>query len=432
MDQFREMKDLSHSHRFRNRSNGQRHVSREVRTTWGTRSALQTTTVEFPAFFGTSEETIDRKHTGYPLARKLIAQGYDNLRGLDYGGPFFSRKLISEPPSGSFTFDRTYMSGLPPYELNVRSQCEGYRWPCSEAYNAVKGPVHELAWTDSHAVPTLDLLAYGASAISDSIPTIPPASLAVTLGELREGLPRLPGSILSRSGKAASGSASEYLNFQFGVLPTIADVKSLIDAAKNSEEFLAQLHRDEGRIIRRRRVLLDAADQTVTRTHSASPHPYAYRYNDTVGSKLGLCTHTTKVRRKVWFSGAFQYRFPRVDSWLEELIEFDRVYGVIPNAAAAWELIPWSWLVDWFSNVGDVVSNISYLGRDGLMMRWGYIMAHTTTDTVYTNGGFESRVRRDVKQRLRASPFGFGLKPRDLSPKQLAILASLGISRMSI
>jgi hypothetical protein len=38
------------------------------------------------------------------------------------------------------------------------------------------------------------------------------------------------------------------------------------------------------------------------------------------------------------------------------------------------------------------------------------------------------RAKITTQQRTAANPFGFGVKPGDLSPRQLSILAALGIS----
>lgn len=102
-----------------------------------------------------------------------------------------------------------------------------------------------------------------------------------------------------------------------------------------------------------------------------------------------------------------------------------------------WELAPWSWAVDWFSNTGDVIHNISTLGYDGLVMEYGYMMTHTQYDrrveaTALVNGvSVSARTvsRRETKRRTVATPYGFGIDDTTLSPRQLAILAALGLSR---
>ncbi len=77
-------------------------------------------------------------------------------------------------------------------------------------------------------------------------------------------------------------------------------------------------------------------------------------------------------------------------------------------------------------------------------MPYGYVMEHTVQTTVIESTGgwyvvspgkfqrmpdIKFVVVDETKQRLRATPYGFGLSWDGFSPEQLAILASLGITR---
>jgi hypothetical protein len=106
-----------------------------------------------------------------------------------------------------------------------------------------------------------------------------------------------------------------------------------------------------------------------------------------------------------------------------------------------WELTPWSWAVDWFTNAGDVIHNISQLGSDGLVMQYGYAMRHmrvheyhrghySFSDSVGTHVGTVAReIGSEWKQRVAAHPYGFGIDDTSLSARQTAILAALGLTR---
>jgi hypothetical protein len=105
-----------------------------------------------------------------------------------------------------------------------------------------------------------------------------------------------------------------------------------------------------------------------------------------------------------------------------------------------WNLTPWSWLVDWVFNIGDVLSNLSAFSNDGLVMRRGYVMRHENLTHDYTLTGIRfmngynpgmiyQRFSTETKIRRSASPYGFSASWPDFSPRQLAILAALGITR---
>ena len=112
--------------------------------------------------------------------------------------------------------------------------------------------------------------------------------------------------------------------------------------------------------------------------------------------------------------------------------------GIELTPEVLWNLTPWSWAADWFANMGDVLSNVSDFANDGLVMHYGYMMetSHVThTYDLHGHGlnGVESPLTLTFeniqKQRIKASPFGFGLTWESFTPRQLAILAALGISR---
>jgi len=126
-------------------------------------------------------------------------------------------------------------------------------------------------------------------------------------------------------------------------------------------------------------------------------------------------------------------------------MEANHLFGVIPTPEVVWELTPWSWAVDWFTNVGDVMSNVSSFITDGLVLQYGYIMEHTRVfgEIVCTvppsqvgqyglTGGVLKRTYvREYKTRIHADPYGFGIDDTTLTKRQLSILGALGLSKGS-
>jgi hypothetical protein len=166
---------------------------------------------------------------------------------------------------------------------------------------------------------------------------------------------------------------------------------------------------------------------------------------------------TREVLTRTWFSGAYTYHYDQGETLWKRMMAAEqranRVYGLRLSPALLWELAPWSWLVDWKSNFGDVMTNISAFSKDGLVLCWGYVMCEMTiTDTYSFSGvgaylppgetqakhgrsgvrnGVSVSFQTKVKKRLRATPYGFGLDPNwsDFSDRQLSILGALGITR---
>lgn len=282
----------------------------------------------------------------------------------------------------------------------------------------------------------------GTTAIARTAPTNPVSSAATFLGELREGLPSIPG-WKSRSGLLdPKNLGSEHLNIEFGIKPLISDLQKFVEAAQKSDKILEQLERDSGKMVRRRYTFPPEIISDVE-TVQTGMFPVAFTSLQTNQIGKGTLTTRTKTTRKVWFSGAFTYYLPPKGTWMRTLSEIDKLYGVEITPDTIWQLTPWSWAVDWFSNTGDVIKNVSNFASDGLVLRYGYVMCETKREVTqtwdggvyYTYGGpltplrLEDKFAVIAKQRRAATPFGFGLNLSALTGRQAAIVAALGMSR---
>lgn len=296
----------------------------------------------------------------------------------------------------------------------------------------------------------LDANSLGATAISRCTPTSPNASLAQFVGESIQELPRMIGASFMRD-KAINfrNLGDEYLNVQFGWLPFINDIKKIVRSMSNASSLLAQFQRDSGRQVRRSYRFAPSVTSTLSREYVSYPILNAGPSNVYRVDADGTRSHLDKLvrlDRKVWFSGAFTYYLPPPpDGVFEKISEFERkadyLLGTRITPEVLWELAPWSWLVDWFSNVGDIISNASRLGQDGLVIRYGYLMVHTKETHDYSTlpglttkydeklPVFTASFSRETKRRVRATPYGFGVDLSGLSGTQLSILAALGMTR---
>jgi len=392
----------------------------------------------------------------FPLSRRIIKKIDDPARRArlarqDYGGNFQSTTndfWMSHPEVG---FARSVIGGtirydgwISPVPLNVGP--DSAYWP---------------------AIPTSlgdAMLMKGSTAIARTIPTNPAAGAGQFLGELHQ-VPAIPGKALIRAlskgnpgskTSSARGAAGEYLNWEFGIKPVISDVQKLVKAQHDSDKIVKQLARDSGRLIRRRYSFPE--ERTVERVslgNGGTNPPFDIRLTD--ANADGVPKYRTReVLTRTWFSGAYTYHYDQGETTWKRMMAAEqrasRVYGLRLSPALLWELAPWSWLVDWKSNLGDVMTNISAFSKDGLVLCWGYVMCEMTITDTYSFEGFggyllpgesskygRSGIRNGVsvsfqtkvKKRLRATPYGFGLDPNwsDFTDRQLSILGALGITR---
>lgn len=354
----------------------------------------------------------------------------------DVGGPFYSLKIEITPPSFGDGDELSYRY------LNGTQKIVGPIYPSSNAYNLAFQAWNTKNIAVSSNLPRVtdsEMLSFGATGISRCLPNVPDSPLITTIAETATGgLPSIVGRKLLKE-RSISSVGDEYLNYQFGVAPLISDVQSLIKSTSQFDKIIKQMKHDSGRLIRRQVELVNESKVLEDTTVNG-----AYTYPSWVYGKYNLKRSTT---RRVWFSGAFKHSYPtQLDDWTTKLREFDRVYGLIPNADTVWNLIPYSWLVDYQGNIGDVMKNVSYLGKDGLELAYGYVMAETTytytesfegtndPNGYYSNPPLKTStsIKYSIKQRQRATPFGFGVSLSALTAQQSAILTALGLSRLKL
>lgn len=284
----------------------------------------------------------------------------------------------------------------------------------------------------------------GASSIAHSNPSKPDMQLLTAISEtVKDGLPHLAGHTLWRDqALTARNAGSEYLNAQFGWVPLVSDIQDFARIVSNSSKLIKQYERGSGKRQRRGFGSPAVTTASVDSYLSTNTQPAGPFFN----TRLDRLTTTSQ---RTWFEGAFRYYL--APSGVQRYAQLaSKLYGVSLTPEVLWNLAPWSWALDWFGNMGDVMSNISHLGPDATVMEWGYMMTEYTTTVVRhqslqgipvsSNLGHPDAAGKffslqtvetsSYKTRINASPYGFSVSVPVLSGKQQAILAALGLSRL--
>lgn len=307
------------------------------------------------------------------------------------------------------------------------------------------------------------MFALGGAAIARCRPGKPQVNLAVAIGELKkDGLPSLIGSMYSRVKNMRDvfrSSGSEYLNVQFGWVPLVKDLTGLARTVINTRELLQAHEKQLNKLLQRSYYFND----TINTVQGLSKPLSNYEFDPAIDNGMAFYCSTgansgasgvseiTRTVTKSHFSGGFRFYYPEIDTALRDLQRIEEkaniLLGTRLDPEILWNLAPWTWLVDWFINFGDVVGNLSAIVADGLVMQYGYIMheVEIRKEIHYPRGllrrDFPARPQQwsqkpwtvtqtfHSKSRARASPFGFGLSPEMFNSQQWAILAALGISR---
>lgn len=296
-----------------------------------------------------------------------------------------------------------------------------------------------------------DVSSYGPQGWNKFRPGNPTADAGVFLGELREVPRMLKGTAEyfhklwrsmggSMSAFAPKTVADAWLNTQFGWRPFLSDLRKFYETQQNLDKLLKQIVRDNGRWIRRKGTVkrtVEAATVSQSATTSGIWPVLESVYYSTSGS-AGSRTVSKVTSQNVWFEGAFRYWIPDTSSVIWKARATAELFGLMPSPSLIWNLTPWSWLVDWCSNVGTNISNMSTGYADNLAAKYAYIMGTTQVDLrVISTASFKQGYLYDTftypitwKRRDAASPFGFGLDSDNFSLRQLSILTALGITRL--
>jgi len=270
-------------------------------------------------------------------------------------------------------------------------------------------------------------------------PSRPVVDLPVFLFELKDlpGMLKQAGDALhwihkgvnSRSGvpkPTARGMADANLAYQFGWAPFVSDVRKLLDFTGAVEKKKAQLSRLYSKGGLRSTVTLGEESR------SSESLMTVQSYGCTI-----VASRRRSGKTKTW--GSVRWR-PTIDlgagSSPTDWAAVQAAFGLDITLSTIWEALPWSWLVDWFTDMGDILA--AHRNTIPAAPERMCIMYTESTETVYTThsatpgwswGG--ATTRNEYKS--RAANINPGILPTGYIPflgdSQLSILGSLAITR---
>ncbi len=349
------------------------------------------------------------------------------FRYLQTGGPFTSTKILFEE-TGKFVDTKTsgYVSA-------------GYRgWVSPTAPGNVT----------TFPSPSTDasLRELGAKYIRDFMPGKPIAELAQGIAEIkREGLPsfRLLNTYKQRDFRTLG---NDHLNAEFGWKPIISSIYDAAEAVDRGDAVWSQYVKQGNKLVRRNyRPPVERTTVTENLGTFGGLWPPELTSLGLASGATSACFRTREISVRRNFSAAYKYYVPVGDqktaAAARQALKLRTKYGLDVDPALLWELTPWSWFVDWFVPVGKTLEAFSDLVLGNTALPWAYISEHYVVRDTYTRPGASMVgsspssvgslvVKYDYKRRIPASPFGFQIAGWDgFTPKQLAILAALGVTR---
>lgn len=267
-------------------------------------------------------------------------------------------------------------------------------------------------------------------------PNRPILDLPLFLWELKDVLPALKkwGDNLLGSNGAGDLVGGQYLAFQFGWLPLMDDLHKILNLGKLLDAHLKRMQALKGDGTRIKRTVLNT-DQLIAW--------WAYPLNTAhvfIPSPIWVGNEIVGEKRKAWVVANVKIdtsMFPTEDDFRNSV--FDRALGIHSAAlsyATIWEMMPWSWLVDYFTNIGTMLAArrggfLFTIERTCLMCKTVVTSTLHESENPYGLSVIPGSLTTTIKQRVVLNrPLQASLVyGRVFTPHMLGILGSLFLTR---
>jgi hypothetical protein len=417
--------------------------------------------------------TVSRQHNGAGLA--TIATSVDipcleavtSYRSSDPSGGLTSSEILYnnyQAYAGLRTkydngheFDHTVQTvKFPSQRVNVKASLINPQTHQPD-YLSFAGPLALIAQPgDFASIPDIDISA-GAKAIQLTRPTNPTYDIFQALAQIKSEIPRgfihgLSFDWETNIAKTLSKNAGKaWLSYEFGFDQFVQDLQGVLQAVVTSNKVLKQYLKDSGKPVRRKHYFKPVVT-TVQGPSVGSSVPHFIGLNSAVlaelfaGGSTGVTTtYVDKTTKKVWFSGEYMYYLDKGNSAFDKVDLYGqlaaKLLGPGVTVSTLYEVAPWSWLVDWFLNLGVIIDNGAAFAQNpaSLVLRYGYLMQETVVERTYTVTGLRfsqcdpgpvsQQFISKRQQRVRATPYGFGSNPATWTAFQWSILLALGLAK---
>jgi hypothetical protein len=253
--------------------------------------------------------------------------------------------------------------------------------------------------------------------VAKTNPSRPEMDLPTALFELRE----FPELFRSSGSKLLQKLAGANLKVEFGIKPLASDLAKLVMFADIVEKRFKELRRLQERGLRRTIRIGSYTHREVQLGVTVESLTYVV-----------YCDITRVTREDVsafvqWFPTS---QIPTSDAALRALAR-KVAYGLTIDFSTAWNLIPWSWLIDWCTSTGDffeATRNMvpSHHSKVQVMRQIRYeSFSPKQSNSQWTMS--EIRCKGEKKFRSLADPTPFSAHLPVLSGRQMSILGSIGL-----
>lgn len=185
---------------------------------------------------------------------------------------------------------------------------------------------------------------------------------------------------------SAKAVPNEYLSFHFGWKQLYKDITDLLEQPKKFTKKMNFL------IARNGKPTTYRSTKKFLSGYSGDSGFEHYPFNIEGNYRLG---HNVQRESELRLVINATFDFPDVSGPSFRQREFLRQLGVFPTPTDLYNLVPWSWLIDWFSGLGNYVEMIDIINSDPTLVNWGMITCETKGEldtTLYSETSCSSSV----------------------------------------
>lgn len=187
-------------------------------------------------------------------------------------------------------------------------------------------------------------------AVADTNPSAADIDVPVFIAELRD----VPSLFRNAAEKLSKASANEYLKFEYGIKPLANDIRRFLKVADQLAKRLERIRQARSNYGLVRKYL--PPDRWETHQFTDEPVDYAEILNDRFGVKASGTVTIERWATIKWTPDFDPLGVPDTDEGLLRLAK-RAVFGGTVDGATLWQAMPWSWLIDWSSNMGDYLAS---------------------------------------------------------------------------
>lgn len=225
----------------------------------------------------------------------------------------------------------------------------------------------ELFRTSEFALADMYINKYWKRLLLQAVPTRRRFDVGYNLYELKD-IPRMLKSTVGylKDLQSVQGLGNQFLNLEFGweqTLRTVKDIMLLPTAIARKVNYLLS-RRGKATTFRSALKFVD------TSSGSLPPIVFDPLTWETI-TKAGTVSCRRNIDLRLVTNVNVEFPNVKVPALRESLLQ--RMWGLDPTPATVYNAVPWTWLIDWFSDMGDYIDLIDAVNYDEDLINFGFI-----------------------------------------------------------